>query len=296
MEFEGKRIRFPVGIKQTKPWLKKFARFQWIKCGVCGCEMTFDPDKDPHQPGICWDCNYKHTKERERLGLGGDKHRIPCMDCGRTIVRNLSANRSRCKRCKAKVRTGKTQLNPELRRKRFGAAVEILTRQYSFDEYAKPLSTISRKLYQPQWWDSASEIVVAAELLRLGHKLNPQKKVSGHKVDFFIPGENLLIEVDGDRYHSDAKARIRDRYFDARAILEGYKVVRIPANAAFRDVRKAVQEAFGRVKDAVSLKVERQAEIMQAKRFHLVDSCMATVLDKMIAQERKAKKRSDPQG
>jgi very-short-patch-repair endonuclease len=52
-------------------------------------------------------------------------------------------------------------------------------------------------------------------------------RVAGFEVDFFWPAENLIVEVDGYRYHSHRAAFERDRQRDARLLAAGFVVIRI---------------------------------------------------------------------
>jgi len=52
-------------------------------------------------------------------------------------------------------------------------------------------------------------------------------RVAGYEVDAFWPAHNLIVEVDGYRYHSSRQAFERDRRKDAALQAAGYRVVRI---------------------------------------------------------------------
>jgi very-short-patch-repair endonuclease len=52
-------------------------------------------------------------------------------------------------------------------------------------------------------------------------------RVAGFEVDFLWPGEKLIVEVDGYRYHSHRAAFERDRQRDARLVAAGFVVIRV---------------------------------------------------------------------
>lgn len=51
--------------------------------------------------------------------------------------------------------------------------------------------------------------------------------VHGFEVDCLWPGERLVVEIDGRRYHSDARAFERDRDRDTALLSAGYRVMRV---------------------------------------------------------------------
>ena len=48
-----------------------------------------------------------------------------------------------------------------------------------------------------------------------------------HRLDFFYPTHNLIVEVDGRRWHASRKRFLADRYRDNAALLEGKRVIRL---------------------------------------------------------------------
>jgi len=53
----------------------------------------------------------------------------------------------------------------------------------------------------------------------------PQVPIDGHRVDGLV-GERLVLQFDGDSFHSTKAQRQRDREQDARLLLQGYTVLR----------------------------------------------------------------------
>lgn len=288
-----------VGAEITKRVYAKPTKWQerWlpVKCALCGSDHRHNP-RYGHLPYVCWDCNRRIFDEVKRLGLGGGYCRTTCMDCGHPIVARVAArNDSRCGRCKAKAdsrkKEQKSTVNPEVRRKRLVAAMEILTRQYGITEYEAPLGVIAGRLTKSKWWDSASEIVVAAELLRLGLRVKPQLEIGRHRVDLFVPDRNLVIEVDGDLFHGTEEAKHRDTRYDARAILDGYRIARVNAKDVIADVRKAVFVAMQTARDHETYGLQRERIIWTSPEYnvYLKRQALDTAYDIIRAAQRKRK-------
>jgi very-short-patch-repair endonuclease len=58
-----------------------------------------------------------------------------------------------------------------------------------------------------------------------GVELVPQVRIDGHEVDGLI-GDRLVLQFDGDEFHSTPAQRQRDREEDARLVLQGFSVLR----------------------------------------------------------------------
>jgi len=57
---------------------------------------------------------------------------------------------------------------------------------------------------------------------------------SYHPYDFYLPSENLLVEIDGTFWHSLPKQQVKDEEQVAFAINSGYNIIRIDATHAHR--------------------------------------------------------------
>jgi very-short-patch-repair endonuclease len=69
-----------------------------------------------------------------------------------------------------------------------------------------------------------------------------------YRADFFVPSKNLVIEVDGDYWHSRPGCKEFDEARDARVREGGYTVIRFRESA----IRKQIGQVFAQVKAAVS--------------------------------------------
>ena len=86
-------------------------------------------------------------------------------------------------------------------------------------------------------YGSVPEAMVAIELLRLGYRVIAQQKINKYRVDFYLPDDKIVIEVDGELYHSKKK------HSDREAIIQltlGWdaQIIHIPAELISNDIRK----------------------------------------------------------
>jgi very-short-patch-repair endonuclease len=54
-----------------------------------------------------------------------------------------------------------------------------------------------------------------------------RKVGNGHPYDFFLNGRNLIVEIDGNYWHSKKDQRIKDKRYAQDAIDKGYDIIRI---------------------------------------------------------------------
>ena len=73
--------------------------------------------------------------------------------------------------------------------------------------------------------DSGLETLPRLRLARRGVRMEPQVVIDGHQVDGLV-GQRLVLQFDGDRFHSTREDRQRDREEDGRLVLQGFTVLR----------------------------------------------------------------------
>lgn len=74
--------------------------------------------------------------------------------------------------------------------------------------------------------ESALEVVTRLMLIDAGYHVQCQVRIEGvGRVDFLVEGV-LVVEVDGDAYHSSRRERTRDRRRNNTATAQGYSVLR----------------------------------------------------------------------
>ena len=169
---------------------------------------------------------------------GHKLYSIPCEICGRKILRTqYSKKRSYvCDYCKGKIKKKQACLIPDVRTKRerrFDNAVKEIAKQVpDIGEYARAIKIAESRCEK---FGSIPEAMVAIELVRLGYKIIPQQKLGKYHVDFLMPDEKIVIEVDGELYHREKTPRIGEIQ-----IMLGldWKIINIPAELIRKNIQK----------------------------------------------------------
>jgi hypothetical protein len=94
----------------------------------------------------------------------------------------------------------------------------------------KPLQAELVKLTgEPAWLDSKLEAEFLFQLRQHPDLPEPltHQVVDGEAVDFYWPDHRLVVEVDGDQYHSLPRDRLNNTRRDRKLTLAGYIVVRV---------------------------------------------------------------------
>lgn len=176
---------------------------------------------------------------------GRGSYLIPCEECGVEKIRRTQYSRKRryvCDYCKGLIkRKEKISKLKELEdietkaEKRFKNAVGNIEKQVKdFSKYSKPIEIAKTRA---ELYASIPEAMVAIELLKLGYKIIPQQKIGKYKVDFAIPKQKLVIEVDGSIYHRDVYKGDREAMIQLSLGLD-WKIIHIPAEGIAKDVTK----------------------------------------------------------
>jgi very-short-patch-repair endonuclease len=158
--------------------------------------------------------------------------------------------------------------NKERRDRQFKKAVAILAQQKNRELYTAPLARIQRIVYDANSFGSATEIILAAEILRRGLSIWLQYPLDGHRFDMCIADEPLLIEVDG-LHHDPPERRKADIEQAVNARLRGYNLVRLTDWEVEGNVVEAgdkVEEAF-----AFGTSIHRDAELVEMKAVNRID-------------------------
>ena len=74
-------------------------------------------------------------------------------------------------------------------------------------------------------------------LLKLGYNIIPQQKIGRYKVDFAIPDQKLVIEVDGELYHGCEGEGKREATIQI-SLGFAWKIIHVPAEWIEKDIRK----------------------------------------------------------
>lgn len=84
------------------------------------------------------------------------------------------------------------------------------------------------------------EKLVSEKLKELGYEFVHNKKILKYYPDFLLTEHDVIIEVDGERWHSSEEQKEYDRKRDERLENEGYDVYRIPAKNVIDNLNKVL--------------------------------------------------------
>lgn len=164
---------------------------------------------------------------------------IPCELCGREIRRTQYSKKRRyvcdyCKRVIKEKQKIEIPLVETIYDKRFREAIEEISKQIDIVEYQKSINTADKAKYL---FGSIPEAMAAIELLHLGYKVIPQQKIGKYKVDFVLPDEKVVIEIDGKLYHETSKEGKRDMFINL-SLGCSWKIIHISAEKIRTNIKK----------------------------------------------------------
>lgn len=119
-------------------------------------------------------------------------------------------------------------------------------------EYDEALEWIVNNRRKSYWFESSSEVLVAAELIRCRIKTQHQAKFGRWRADFVLPKFKVVLEIDGGQ-HTSGKRKELDEYKDAAIIVSlgpEWEIVRISDTL----IRKRLQRLVPMINIAVSNK------------------------------------------
>jgi len=93
--------------------------------------------------------------------------------------------------------------------------------------------------------ETSIERMVAEILQLLNIEYEQEKRIGKYIADFYIPAQNLIIECDGDYWHSLPDVKKRDKQKDKYLRKQGYTVKRLPEKVIKNDKHTAVKQALG---------------------------------------------------
>ena len=189
----------------------------------------------------------KIEKGRARGGKLVDIYLVPCDKCGR-IIKKIIYNGDRnhyCEYCKSNITKEKrdreqAELDEVMTRRKqaFQKAIEKVILQV--DDISEYEEHINKAYTNAEQYGSIPEVIAAIELIKLGYSIIPQKKVSRYRVDFLLPNEKLVIEIDGELYHNDlqyeSERDITIRLKLKQATGEEWRIIHIPAEIMYKNM------------------------------------------------------------
>lgn len=179
-------------------------------------------------------------------GVPGGIYLVPCEVCG-TKLRHRQYSRKRtyvCDYCKGVIKKKEKILLEHLEgietqaEKRFAKAVENIRKQVKdFGKYERAIELAKTRVER---YGSVPEAMVAIELLKNKYRIIPQQKVGKYKVDFALPDQKKVIEVDGELYHKNNRNSKREGEVQI-ALGFSWKIIHIPAELISKDITRLVK-------------------------------------------------------
>lgn len=188
-----------------------------------------------------------------------------CHKCGTEIksMNYLSYRKYTCEKCKAldyiSDKQKKVDSSHDAKEKKFNNAVKRIEKSVkNIKKYEDAILVVHDKLHNDGWFDSTEEIMVAIELVKNRVMTKHQVKFGRYKVDFVLPEMKVILEVDGELYHTDKtkeKETIRDSLIVA-ALGGEWEVIRISDVLINQNIKQLVPA----IKKAVKARKETRAE------------------------------------
>lgn len=163
-----------------------------------------------------------------------------CCLCGAEVksLNYIRGLKYKCEECKAKLKTADKKHQDENNYKKketaFKNAKKIIEkncalRKRSIKKYQHAFEVVYGKLHRHGWFDSKEEIIAAIELVKHKIKARHQVKMGIYKIDFVLPDEKVVLEIDGRIFHTENtrdKESLRDGLIIAN-LGPGWEVIRI---------------------------------------------------------------------
>lgn len=171
-------------------------------------------------------------------------YKIPCEKCG--IVLKKSYYREDihylCDYCKKSMKqkrkivfTDQTDEVKTKKEKQFIKAVQKIKSQVKdVGEYENSIKIARTRVEK---YGSIPEAMVAIELIKLGFSIIPQQKIGKYRVDFLLPKEKMVIEVDGMLFHNNSANCDREAVIQLSLGFD-WKIIHIPAELISNNIKK----------------------------------------------------------
>ena len=192
-------------------------------------------------------------EELNRLGVtrtsdkyGKTVYYVPCVICGKPVgIRTFTTEKvMKCSFCKKEIARKRRAKVEAAREEMLGVLAEDLGTDYDhlkrFEKGSMKFGAtyshdIERARKAIDDFDSVPEVVACIELLHIGTRVIVHQDVGDYTVDFCLPDEKVIVEIDGSLYHSnEAKEQMRD--YAISYMLDGDWLVRhIPADAVAKN-------------------------------------------------------------
>lgn len=173
--------------------------------------------------------------------MGSWVYKCNCERCGKTVVR-INLRRDSlilCEYCQKAIAKKKKMLEIDQTEtkceRRFKQAVKNIKSQVnSFSDYESAINIAKTKC---ECYGSIPEAMVAIELIKLKYSIIPQQKISKYKVDFALPKQKMILEVDGTAFHKNKYNGDREAIIQL-ALGTDWKIIHINAELIAKDIKK----------------------------------------------------------
>lgn len=171
-----------------------------------------------------------------------------CSQCGKEVksINYIHGLKYLCRNCKLENkladRERQIEQNAETKERKFANAVKRIEKQTKLSLYKDAIDKVKSKLHTHGYFDSTEEIMVAIELLKNRVGFIHQKKFMRYCLDFVIPSEKIVLEVDGSTFHTEETKKreiIRDDLIVLHYGLD-WEVIRITDKLLNKDITKLV--------------------------------------------------------
>lgn len=184
---------------------------------------------------------------------GTEMYEIPCVICGKK-TRSYTFDSMRTYKCLTcyssvmKKHEKKRRLEKRKHEEILAEKLEVdLTRFRRFEKAVSYFGVeyfyaIEQAQEAMEKFDSVPEVVACIELLHIGVRVIPHQCVGNYTVDFCLPDEKAVLEIDGILYHSNYY-REHSRDIALQNMLgDGWVIKHIPADAVMKN-----HKAFGKL-------------------------------------------------
>ena len=152
-----------------------------------------------------------------------------CLICGKEFESGKT-NVYACDECERKIKLiKKMEMVDKAQKELEKQKCRTRNLKSKLDMYAYANSVKERVVNGIDSLSSMPEAVVAIQMDRIKLKYRTQVDIAGKKVDFVIPEIKIILEIDGELYHTDEnKAFLRDRQI-MNSVGEEWEIVHINA-------------------------------------------------------------------
>lgn len=188
-----------------------------------------------------------------RCGKAADTHKLTSNGLGFVEAPHQERWRAYCKECEAIVKQEQANIKAEYVRLKkavmLETAIEKLEGQrLNIYDYKEAIEAIEEYIQEkPDAFDSSYEMMAAIVLIKERVHIKPQFKVEKYSVDFLLPEEFIVLEIDGERHKSK-------KYYDSerdkaikKALGRNWEIIRIDTDLLDKDAKslvKAIRKIF----------------------------------------------------